>query len=56
MYLQLRKNKINSTEFADFDHFKKYLLKEGTNYTNRNVLGKNKEIQTLAAIEEENQR
>ncbi len=52
IYLQVRRNKINSTEFADFDHLKKYILKEAIEYTTNSALEANREVSDLAEIQE----
>lgn len=54
MYLQIRKNKLNSNDFKDFDHLRKYIIKEAIEYTSDNELERNDEIQTLAELDEQN--
>ena len=51
IYLQLRKNKINSSEFIQFEHLKKYLLKEAYEYTKASSLESNEEVEALGKID-----
>ncbi len=53
MYLQIRRNKLNSAEFEEFDHLRKFILKEAVEETASRVIQANDEIQALADLEVE---
>ncbi len=53
MYLQVRKNKVNHAEFTDFEHLRKYIIKQAIEVTSRSAIQANEEIQALAEVDEE---